>query len=53
MVEPVGEGAMAVEGKALVQDVKGHVLKAVASQGRLATSTQRDTKRELLLLQQE
>lgn len=31
VVKPVREGATAIEGKALVQDVKGHVLKAVAS----------------------
>lgn len=46
VVKPVRQGAMAVEGKALVQEVKGHIFKAVASQGRLTTTTQRGTNHE-------
>ena len=35
VVEPVGQRAAAVEGEALVEDVEGHVLKAVVVQRHL------------------
>ena len=35
VVEPVGQGSGAVEGEALVQHMKGHVLETVVVQRRL------------------
>ena len=45
MVKPVREGTVAEERKALVQNMKGHVLKAVAGQCRLTNKTKGGNKK--------